>query len=308
MYNRSSNFATGISDFTKNMRVRCPGELIRVELMRQEAERLGVVVTDKMYATSQKKYLKETRQGKISFDKFVAKLPAGLGQTASNAVRIIARGDECLRKSTTNNLEKISKEEIAEIIKRGKEINKEADAKNLAQIERAKAAKAEILAGAKFADVAEARADFAKEQGREWDTFELNEFDGGDPMPVWLATANPGDISDPMELDDGYSIVGLVSKYLGDADEESEPQMQYQVVRCAFYIYDKIDESDFEDEDELAETVLEERRKQAMIELGLRLTEAATIEYPLGEEVFHRKKVKKSAHRKSKKAQKPGNR
>ena len=100
-----------------------------------------------------------------------------------------------------------------------------------------------------------------------------------------------------LDFDDGLAIVGL--KYIdeeGLAEEGKEPEKEYELVRCTFFAYDKLE--DFDDRKELAEDILRERRKDALRELGMRLITAAKVEFPYGDGIFRKrppkKKVKKN--------------
>ena len=114
----------------------------------------------------------------------------------------------------------------------------------------------------------------------------LDELDSEDPLLHWLVRAEVGDISDPIEMDDGISIVGLKMKHEMENPEPGEPNIwDYELVRCAFYAYEKLDE--IEDHDELVEDMLSARRRFAMEELRKKLVEKAVIEFPSGQNLFY---------------------
>jgi len=97
-----------------------------------------------------------------------------------------------------------------------------------------------------------------------------------------------------MEVDEVIAIFGLVRVYDGDAPEGVKPQRQYELVRCAFHAYEKVDEAD--SKEELRAEMLKMRRQQAFQEFGLSLAKKATIDFPHGEKIFveMRRKPKKS--------------
>ena len=106
-------------------------------------------------------------------------------------------------------------------------------------------------------------------------------------MGQWLARSDTGDISDPIDLDDGISIVGIKAKYESDISESNKPPVYaYEVVRCPFFAYERQD--DFEgDRKAIEEDILDNRRQLAMRELHDRLTKDAKIEFPCGNNLFY---------------------
>ena len=67
---------------------------------------------------------------------------------------------------------------------------------------------------------------------------ELAELEASDPFAQWLARAEVGDISQPIDFDDGLAIVGLVSKVKSDSSiHPGEEADMYEVVRVLFKAY-----------------------------------------------------------------------
>ncbi len=288
-------------------RVRAWNELIRRELLRQEAVRLGVKGDPKNIETLQKRFMRQIKHGKEDF----GAIGRIFGEKDAELIRAYiasaALEDACLEAATTNDISNVTDEELDAKIEFIKDWNIRADASNAVQIARAKAAKAEILGGRYFYDVTTNCADFAQEDGKEWQVVELSDFEADEPLAKWLMTARPGDISDPMDLEDGISIVGLRMIYTGDdeGDETEEDEgPQYDIVRCAFRIFEKIEEPD--DREQFRKDLLAEKRNVAMRSLGQRLVDASVVEFPYGEKVFAEQKNKNP--KRGKKPKKPANR
>lgn len=269
--------------FAKESRMHVPFELVRRELMRQEAQRVGIEVPEARIRKQEKRFMSVIRRPKEPFSN-VDKLFGEDAVSVRDLVLSDARDAVTIEKSATNSLTKVTDAELDAQIAYIKKWNETADRKNKEQRERALKAKAEILNGGYFYDVTTNRADLAKEDGKAWQTVELGEFQADEPLAKWLATAKQGDISDPMEFEDGMAIVGLKLAYKGEAPPGGESQMQYELVRCTFYSYDRLDEP--EDRDELAREMLVERRAQTFERLGSRLMDEAKIEAPYGEDIF----------------------
>ena len=289
--------------FRNTARVRMIGELVRRELTRQYAVSNKVTASAVLIGNSERQFAQVLG---IPPEKLRAVLTKKCGNEDAGLIGELIAGDAlsaaCIRNFATNDLDRVTKEEAAERLRITHEYNARVDKNNAAQRERALAAKKEILGGKYFADVTERCADLFKEHGKKWETFVLSDFQADDPLALWLAQAKAGDISDPIDLDDGLAIVGLLRAYDVTPPGEEVSQRQYDTVRCTFYAYDKYNVT--EDLDELAELMVQQRREIATQELGKALLDAAAIEFPLGEGIFRpgdRKKV-----RAAKKAARPG--
>ena len=285
----------------RDSRDRAWNELIRREMLHQEAERLGVVASPSNLVVLQKRFMKQIRHGKEDFEKIDSIFGSRDADLIRGYLESVALEDACLEAATTNDISHVSDEELDAKIKYINEWNARAAESNAVQIAKAKAAKAEILAGAKFYDVTTNRAEFAHEDGYEWQDVALGDFEADDPLAQWLMTAKPGDISDPINLEDGISIVGLRMVYDDEEDEGESPEKQYSLVRCAFHAFQEFEE--VEDREQFRKDLLQEKRNAAMRQLGQRLVDSSTVEFPYGEEIFRERKGSKA--RKSTKDSKP---
>ena len=285
-------------------RARALAELLKHTLIGQYAKAEGIVPDKKELAYRERRFLRMVKKPKSTFEDVIAIF----GEAEGAALRRVVQGDALtmavLEHSTSNNLRHVSAEEFTNRVEFVKKWNARADETNAAVRVRAAKAKAEILGGAYFADVAKKYADFLPEQGEKWDTFYLDDFEGDDPLGQWLARSETGDISDPLDLDDGISIVGLKMKYESSLSESNKPPVYaYDVVRCPFYAYEKLDDFDG-DEKSIIDDIIEKRRQLAMNELRDRLIKKAKIEFPSGDNLFYPpdKKKKKSVKGKAKAA------
>ena len=281
------------SYFARDSRMHVPVEIIRRELMRQEAERLGITVTDADLRTGEKNFMKSLNRAGEKFSSVKKLFGEEDFQGIKDVVYADVREGLTITKSATNNVTSVTDAEIDARIKAAKEWNDRANATNAVQIARAAKAKADILNGGIFADITSNRADRAIADGTQWQILDIQEaLEENETLGTWLAGADIGDISDPIELDDSISIIGVVNAWMDDGGEDSEaPKKQYQLVRCAFDAYETIDEPD--DRTELAAIMVQERRVEAARILGERLVKTAKIEFPLGEKIFMPKRAKK---------------
>ena len=286
--------------FRLQSRARALAELVKYKLIGQYAREQGIEPDAKELARQERMFLRLVKKPKAAFTNVVALLGEKEGGQARQSVRGDALTMAVLSRMTSNDLYRVSAQEFTNRLEYVKNWNKRADASNAVARARAVQAKKEIQAGAYFADVAKKYASFAPEYGEEWETFHLDEFDGDDPLGQWLARSDTGDISDPLDLDDGISIVGIKAKYVSDVSESNKPPVYaYDVVRCPFYAYEKLDDFDG-DRKAIEEDIIENRRQVAIRELGERLIAQAKFEYPYGENMFYPKGKKKDKKTKPK--------
>lgn len=284
--------------FQLQNRARTLGEMVKYTLIGQHARAEGIEPTEKEVAAQERKMLRLLKKPKASFAEVAASFGAAEGEMLAQMVRADALTMAVLVHSTSNDLYHVTAQEFTNRVEFVKRWNERTEATNAFVRARAMQAKKEILAGAYFADVAKKYADFAPEDGEAWETFYLDEFEGDDPLGQWLARSDTGDISDPIDLDDGISIVGIKAKYESDVTESNKPPVYaYEVVRCPFFAYEKQDDY-AGDQKAIEEDIIESRRQLAMMELHDRLTKNAKIEFPSGHNLFYPRDKKKPKKKK----------
>jgi len=284
--------------FLLQNRMRALNELVKHMLIGQYARAEGVEPDEKSLKLQKSLFVRSVKKPKASFASLIELFKPEERKMVQRVVRGDAVTMAVLQHSTSNDLYHVTEEEYTNRVKFVSDWNARADKTNSFVRARAAKAKAEILGGAYFADVAKKYADFAPEQGVEWETFHLDEFEGDDPLGQWLARSDTGDISDPIDLDDSISIVGLKMKYVSDVSESNKPPVYaYDVVRCPFYAYER--QEDFDgDRESVIEDIIDKRRQVAMMNLHDNLVKKAKIEFPCGNNLFH--PPKKNAREKAK--------
>ena len=97
-----------------------------------------------------------------------------------------------------------------------------------------------------------------------------------------------------MDLEDGISIIGLKMKYPGEVapDGNMTPET-YELVRCAFHAFDRIEDYGG-DRESIVNEMLEERRNETMLVLRGILEKECKIEFPSGNDLFKPLKKKKA--------------
>ena len=313
---KSDNMKMSVADYNTATREVALHDLVRRELIRQECEKKSIVPTDADLAMVNRQFMKGIRLPKVPFEKYIVTLPKVEAEEICKQLYADALGERILKSWATNDFTKVSDQEVSNRVSIVRESRLKVAELNAESRNRAAAAKAEILSGASsFYEVTTNRAEVFKEQGEFWDIVELADLDPQTDLFNFLATAKAGDISDPLDFDDGIGIVGVVLKEKGKETPEKEvaqndaapPVYQYTLVRCMFNGYEPIDEP--EDFASAKKLLLERKKKEAQQALLEELYKNARIEFPFGKNLFaNPKKAKRKNAKQSNtrgKAKKP---
>ena len=259
-------------------------QLIHHELFRQYAREIAAVPSAEQVRAAGEAMLRALRRKNATIDSLADAIGGDAGELFRKAPYVDAQ-DALLRQSvTTNDLDHVSEAEIQERLAFVAKFDANAEKLNAKARERLAEAKKRILAGADFAAEARNIADVVNPQyGEEWGRFEIQEFPSNEELHKWLLTAQPGDISDPVDLDDGLAIVKVVERGKGEAPDGVEPPDAFTLVRCTTKAFEKMR---FQDRAEMTQQLLLWKREDAQRTLGTMLTDRAVIEYPNGTNLF----------------------
>lgn len=278
-------------------------DLVARELIRQRCEKEAIVLPEKVVKAGQLKFMKDINKAKVSFEDYLKTIPAVEAEEIRRQVVADVRSDYYLEQWATNDFKTVTGLEVSNRIEFVQNYQKTVDARNAESRRKAAEAKAEIIAGASFYSVTTNRAEIFKEDGKMWDVVELEDLEPDDDLFRFLATAKQGDISDPLDLEDGIGIVGVLLKEPGEAVDGKTPPDQYTLVRCMFNGYDEMDEP--EDFEAMRKLLLERKQTETRKSLMEELFKDAKIEAPFGDKLFlkpHKGKGKGKNNAKGKKA------
>ena len=281
------------TQFMRAMATRVFPELTRMELVAGAAEKAGVAPDEAGIREAEAEILESLHQPRAKFSSIASRLGPKYGPALEDFARYNALEKAYVRHWATNDLDNVTDEEVAAQKKFNADFNLHADELNAESRRKALDAKKEIVEKERqFAEVAKERAELNPEEGERWQVFELAELEADDPFAQWLARAEVGDISDPIDFDDGLAIVGLRAKDPGNSAERPGEEVDfYDVVRILFKAYDKLDIP--ETDDDWRDAILDHRRREAVRTLGKELLENADIQFPNGEDIFDEKATKK---------------
>ena len=275
-----------IKKYIAGMKQNIPSHLVQRKLFLQAAKKAGVQADEKEVAKLDADFAKSLprrpKEGEIE---------KKLGEEVFSAYRKSLEEDAIIAayraKYWTNSFLHVSEEAIsnkwAEVLR----VNAKADKENAKMRAKALEFRQKILDGGDFGELTKKYAKVHPEYGTNWTTAVLAEFSPEEDIHKWLVNAKTGDISEPLEMDDGLAIVKLVSRQKANLPKGLKPEDEFTMVRCTFYIFNKYEE---DTSPELIRKVfLDEQLKKAHGELGVKLWNEAVIELPNGEDFFKKK-------------------
>ena len=288
---RIVNFREGELDkkaawFVKANEQRVIPILMRSEFVRQAAKESGITLSPSEFDEAAGVLLPKYGFKTGDFNKVAQKLD----KSASDQLYNIISHEVLLKKVLRHYADKkwfaVTPQEITNKFEYVKKFNDTADKMNRRAKEQLLKARAEILNGAIFADVARRYSELHPEQGKNWQVVELDELssEGERDLRKWLATADAGDISGPIDFDDGISIVGVVRKGEGESPEGVEPPVLYTLVRCTMFARQNMVVPTY---DEVVESIRETKENEAIKEVGQQLHDKAVLEFPNGTNFFN---------------------
>lgn len=273
-----------VREFVENRQFGIVPELIHHKIFSQYAAEKGIVPTEDAVALARERFARAVSRRVDEFERIAGRLGGEAGRMFLQIPYIDAQ-DALLRQSvSTNDLNTISDEEISATQARIAEWDKNADRNNEESKKRLASARAEIDAGGDFAEVTARYAQVSPEHGKAWATFELGELPQDDDLYKWLVTAKVGDISPPLDLEDGIAIVKLAAIGKGDAPQGVARPDTYTLVKCTAYAYQYIQHLE---RPELVRELLNAKMGNAQRILGTMLMERAVLEYPNGTNFFN---------------------
>ncbi|MBP5227102.1 MAG: peptidylprolyl isomerase [Kiritimatiellae bacterium] len=266
--------------------------MLRRTLLRQLAEKEHVTASPEALKAGEAAMLKHLRREDSSLQAVAKEIGGKPGQL----IFTLNEGDAleaALRDHFDTEHElKITAKDIADARQRAIQISEAGAASNIIEKAELEKAKKEIAAGVRFEEVAKKYSTVYPEEGREWGEFELKEFEDNPAFQKWLVGAKTGDISDIMEMDDGWSIVKVEFRTVEELPPGSLaiPRDLWTLVRVTRRLWEILPE--YTDE-ELTDFLLAKRMPKIQRKIGDLIMKEAVIEWPYGTNLF--KKVEAPA-------------
>ena len=275
----------GAEDYAWRNEQRVLPILMQRAVFGQVAKERGLSVTPDEVELFAKPYFEKWNMGNVTISDLRKKLGEEEGARVIEFFTAEALNDKVIRTLARDGWFHVSDEEVTNELVRVRTFNETANRMNARARETLLKAKKEILGGGLFWQVAKKYGEYHPEQGKEWITVQLEELnaEGEKGLREWLKTAEMGDISDPIDFDDGISIVGVVRKGEGEAPAGVVAPTLYTLVRCTMLARNNME---VPTADAVRKAVLEVKHGEARREVFTNLYYAATIEFPNGTNFF----------------------
>jgi len=146
---------------------------------------------------------------------------------------------------------------------------------------------AQVKAGADFAELGRKNGD-AGEEGAEWGSFEKSELEGA-ALQNWAFTAKVGEVGGPFEVEDGLSVVKLLSREGGTESSSlaSAKTAEATLARINFPLIEENPEP--KTREHCHNALLGWKARKAKKQLFEKLFKEAKIEYPNGDTLDFKK-------------------
>lgn len=226
-----------------------------------------------------KRAMQGAKQDFISWGSFMGKLSAEQRATLDGRIKIEALTEAVRKWHETNRPAPVTDEEIAEYRRRQREYNAMAAATNDLTYATATNVWKELQGGLDFGDAVDMYStDENDTDGGEWGDFMLDYFSDSPAIQTMLPTMTPGQISPPVEGDNGLMIIRL-----DDLREEGDGRPIYTISRIFFHLpefYPELDDEAFKRE------ICTARQQRTFNEFVEELAKKLTVTYPAGEFIF----------------------
>ncbi|MCR5750921.1 MAG: SurA N-terminal domain-containing protein [Kiritimatiellae bacterium] len=260
-----------------------PQELMRRELMRQEAARVKLAANPEGVASAKAALVRSFRKSKVrTFEEAASCMGAEVTQYVEGLIVSDVQSKD-LRKVLSPEAFKVSEKEIDEGLARVKRVQDGCAASNKIFRATIAAARAEVLAGRDFAEVAERSSRGGKGEALEWESLQIEEVPEESPLRAFLAKAKEGDISDVIEWEDGLMFVKVLKVGKGDEEGAGDGAKVFDLGRVVVNIWDSPDDMT---RPEVRSELLKWKEQKAQEALGERLFKEAVLEFPNGTNWF----------------------
>ena len=271
-------------EYSRWARPRTLSDAFRRVLMRQYTKKNGITPTQEEIDESTSRVLMNLKRGKSTLDAVEKEFGKADGKLFRQYVLDDATEQAARRFVDDKGTLNITDDDVINISNRIARFQARAAASNAVEKAILGKALAEIAEGVDFAIVARHHSR-DPEQGDQWETDYLEEMASNPALQRWATTAKTGDVSPILEMDDGWSVVKVVSRRLEDLapGDTKVPQEIWEFVRVSRNLFESPPDMDRE---EIVAKLREFRNKDLQKKIGDLIMEEAVIEWPNGTNLF----------------------
>lgn len=270
----------------KATNARTLSDMLRRALIRQYAQKHGISPSAELVESMAKESLVKMRRPNAT----MAEIAELFGGKEGRLLLEYNRGD-ALDVAMRHHFDKdkilnVTDDDIMKVSNKWHQAKANAMASNAVEKAILEKAIAEIKAGTDFAITAK-KFSQTPEEGTQWDDFLLEEFDESPDVVKWLKTAQTGDVSGILELDDGWSVIKVLSRHKEEYPPAgiSSPREMWLLVRISRRLYETAKELP---RDEIIKGLTAYRSRKIQKVVAEAVMEGSVIEWPRGTNLFTR--------------------
>ena len=264
---------------------RTLGEILRHALIRQYAEKNGIMATKEEFDAYVKRLLPKMRRRGKTLQSVATELGKEEGRLFISYVEDDALAQPLRNHFDTEHSLDITDEDINAVSNRIVRYQERAAASN--SVERAALEKAveAVKAGEDFASVAR-KFSATPNEGEDWGEYLLEEMSDNPKLAAWVRDARLNDVSGILELDDGLSVVKVIDLRLEDVPDGQDDEVRRFVWRLARISRPYFETTEDMTREEIVSMLSEYRNKKLQERVGKAIMEQAVIEWPYGTNLF----------------------
>lgn len=258
------------------------GDMMNAVLLREEASRNGVTVTESELKTLRAKVAKQFKVGDYAD---IAK-SLGLDQKILDYQLETEVLHDALLKKLYPDLNGFSDEQVAEVRQRHLDYNRRVDATNVCIFALASNVVKRIEGGYDFKEAGKRYSELLPEYVDQWGWFDSVQL--YDPAVChWAFGAKVGDVGGPFMMEDGIAIVRVLDRRDGvlTPTPMAKDVARVKLARITFPRFEYVA---IPTADRLREQMWDERSHESEIEMFTRLRREAKITYPCGTNFLER--------------------
>lgn len=251
-------------------------------MVKQEAKRRGITADPCDLAQVSTNFLKSIRRKGKTLQQVADEFSGEPGQKMIDMVNADALMQTLLKNLAPRRFS-ITEADIDAAEKRIAEFDKNTAASNAVNLALAKRVAAEVRAGGDIAALAKRYSQINPDDGTLWGPLDKEQLKYKSPAVLaWAEKAKVGDVSDPLDVDDGLSVVKLLGRTV-DGDPADPRATEYRFARVTLYVFEYHAKMT---RDEIRNQLHKEAGETTREELVKRLWKTAVLEYPNGTNLF----------------------
>ena len=272
--------------FVKATRPLALSDLLRRALMRQYAEKHNIEPSSELVSAAEQRLVKAMRRPKATIKEIADLFGGDEGRLLIEYNRGDALDEAVRRHFDTGKTLELTDDDIMAVSNQWRSAQAEAALSNKVQRTALEKAIEEIKGGADFAAVAEKYSE-RPDESQEWDDFLLEEFEESPQVAEWLKTAKTGDVSGILEMDDGWSVIKVLSRHKEEFAPEgiSEQRDMWLLVRISKTLYETAEDMP---RSEIVRQLTMDRSRELQKKVGAAVMADAVIQWPFGTNLFPR--------------------